>query len=116
MNLLKKLRDELVNKMASAAADIAENSVDHCDPKGKEGLKQLVKEEIQKRLDPKDTANPIPTDPNEPLVFRSKDDKNPFTVEIKGLGSVWDEIQKQKRLDDATFNKAEVRVEWSFKF
>lgn len=116
MNLLKKLRDELANKIASAAADIAENSVDHCDAKGKEAIKALVKEEAQKLLDPQDTENPIPTDPNEPLIFRSKDKKNPFTVDIKGFGSVWDEIQKHKDIDKALLEKAEIRVGWEFKF
>ncbi len=115
MNLLKKLRDELANKIASAAADIAESSVDHCDTKGKEAIKALVKEEAQKLLDPQDTENIIPTDPNEPIVFRAKDNKSPFSIEIKGFASVWDEIQKHKDIDKAILEKAEIRVGWEFK-
>jgi hypothetical protein len=58
----------------------------------------------------------IPTDPNEPVVFRNEDKEKPFKIEVKNLGEIWEEIQKQKKIDDAIFNKAEVHVEWTLKF
>lgn len=116
MNLMKELRDQLANKLADTAADIAESSVDHCNPQGKEAIRQLVKHRTDQLLDPADQKHVIPSDPNEPLVFRSSLDDKPFKVEVKNLGSVWNEIQKRKKLDDDIINKAEVRVEWALKF
>jgi hypothetical protein len=116
MNLMKKLREELANKLANAAADIAENSVDHCNPQGKEAIRQLVKNRTDQLLNPADKKNVLPSDPNEPLVFRSNHDDKPFKVEVKNLGSVWDEIQKRKAINESIINKAEVRVEWVLKF
>lgn len=116
MNLSKKLRDEFVKKIADAAADIAENSVDHCNQQGKEAIRQLVKNSTDQLLDPADKEHVIPTDPNEPLVFRASHNDKPFKVEVKNLGSIWAEIQKQRKLDETIINKAEIRVEWSLRF
>ena len=116
MNLMKELRDQLANKLANAAADIAENSVDHCNPQGKEAIRQLVKNQTDQLLNPADKRNVLPSDPNEPLVFRSNHDDKPFKVEVKNLGSVWNEIQKRKAIDENVINKAEIRVMWEMSF
>lgn len=116
MNLFKKLRNELANKLASAAADVAESSVDHCNPEGKEAIRQLVKKRADQLLDPADEKHVIPTDPDEPLVFRSSHNEKPFKVEVKNLGSVWDEIQKNQKFDKGILSKAEIRVEWALRF
>lgn len=116
MNLLSRLRNELAKKLADAAADIAENSVDHCNPQGKEAIRQLVKNRADQLLDPTDENHVFPADPDEPLVFRSSHNDRPFKVEVKNFGSVWDEIRKNQKLDDAILKKAEIRVEWSIGF
>lgn len=116
MNLMKELRNQLANKLANAAADIAEGSVDHCNPQGKEAIRQLVKNRTDQLLDPADQKHVIPSDPDEPLVFRSSHDAKPFKIEVKNLGFVWEEVQKRKAIDDSILNKAEIRVEWALKF
>jgi hypothetical protein len=113
---MKKLREVLANKLANAAADIAENSVDHCNPQGKEAIRKLVKNRTDQLLDPADKKNIIPSDPNEPLVFRSDQEDEPFKIEVKNLGSVWDEILKRKTIDESVINKAEIRIAWKMKF
>lgn len=116
MNLMKELRNQLASKLANAAADIAENSVDHCNPQGKEAIRQLVKAQTDQLLNPADQKHVIPSDPDESLVFRSCHDDRPFKIEVKNLGSVWEEVQKRKAIDDSILNKAEIRVEWALKF
>jgi hypothetical protein len=116
MNLLKQFRDKLADELGDTAANIAANSVVYCDSQVKEAIKQLVKNHANQFLGPAVKEHVIPTDPNEPLVFRSNHNDTPFKVEVKNLGGVWEEIQKQRKIDDAIFNKAEVRVEWSLKF
>ncbi len=116
MNLLKQLRDKLADELGNAAANIAANSVDYCDSQGKEAIKQLVKNHADQLLDPADKEHSIPTDPNEPLVFRSNHNDKPFKIEVKNLGSVWDEVQKRKVIDENIINKAEIRVAWEMRF
>lgn len=116
MNLTTRLRNELAKKLADAAADIAENSVDHCNPQGKEAIRQLVKNRADQLLDPADENHVFPADPDEPLVFRSSHNDRPFKVEVKNLGSVWVEIRKNQKLEDAILMKAQIRVEWSICF
>jgi hypothetical protein len=113
---MKKLRNELSEKLANAAADIAENSVDYCNSQGKEAIRQLVKNRTDQLLNPADKKNVIPSDPNEPLVFRSNQDDQSFKVEVKNLGTIWNEVQKRKSIDESIINKAEIRVAWEMKF
>ncbi len=116
MKILKKLRDELAKKIAQEAAKAAANSVDHCKPEAKMAIEKAVEEKAQKLFDPDDQENPLPTDPNEPVVFRSDKKDQPFHIEIKGLDNAWKKYQKTKDIDEAIKDSMEIRAEWTFKF
>jgi hypothetical protein len=116
MNLLKQLRNELAKKLGQTAADIASDSVDHCTPEAKRAIEKSVEERAQKLLDPDDHENPLPTDPNEPLVFRSDKHEKPFHIEVKGLSGAWQDIQKNTDLDKALKDNVQIKAEWTLKF
>lgn len=116
MNLMKQLRDELAKKLAQEAANAAANSVDHCDPEAKRVIEKVVEARAKKLLDPDDYENPLPTDLNAPVVFRSDDNEQPFHIEVKGLNNAWQKYQNTKDLDAAIKDGMEIRAEWTFKF
>lgn len=116
MSVMKKLRDELARKLAQKAADVAANSVDHCNSEAKRVIEKTVEERTKKLLDPEDHENPIPTDPDAPIIFRSEDKEPPFHIEVKGLNNAWKKYQATKDLDAAIKDSMEIRAEWTFKF
>ena len=116
MNLLNKLRNELAKKIAKTAAELAADSVDHCDPKAKRAIEKTVEDRAKKLLAPDDHENPLPTDPNEPIVFKSETSEKPFQIEVKGLDNAWKKYQKCNDLDKALKDSMEIRAEWTFKF
>lgn len=116
MNLLKQLRNELAKRLGQTAADIASDSVDHCTPEAKRAIEKSVEERAQRLLDPDDHENPLSTDPNEPLVFRSDNHDRPFHIEVKGLGGAWQDLQMSNDLDKALKKNVQIRAEWTIKF
>ncbi|NCB47575.1 hypothetical protein EOM81_11230 [bacterium] len=116
MNLLRQLRNELAKKLGQTAADIASESVDHCTPEAKGAIEKSVEDRAKKLLDPDDHENLVPTDPNEPLVFRSGKHEKPFHIEVKGLSGAWQDLQKSKDLDKALKDNVQIKAEWTLKF
>mgnify|MGYP000961141162 CR=1 FL=1 len=116
MNLLNQLRNELAKKLGQTAADVASDSVDHCSPEAKRAIEKSVEKCVQKLLDPDDHENPMPTDPNEPLVFRSENHEKSFHIEVKGLSGAWQDIQKNSDLDKALKDNVQIKAEWIIKF
>ena len=116
MNIMKQLRDELAKKLAQEAANAAANSVDHCDPEAKRVIEKTVEARAKKLLDPDDHDNPLPTDPDAPVIFRSDDKDQPFHIEVKWLNNAWKKYQNTKYLDAAIKDSMEIRAEWTFKF
>ncbi|MBU1107097.1 MAG: hypothetical protein KKB51_10545 [Candidatus Riflebacteria bacterium] len=116
MKLLKQLRNKLAKELGKTAASIAANSVDHCSPEAKRAIEKTVEAKAKKLLDPNDKANPLPTDPNEPLVFRSDINERPFHIEVKGLSDAWQNYQENKDLGKALKDSIEIRAEWTMKF
>ena len=116
MNLLRQLRNELAKKLGQTAADIAADSVDHCTPEARRAIASSVENRAKKLLDPDDHENPLPTDPNEPLIFRSNKHEKPFHIEVKGLSGAWQDFQKCNDLDKALKDNVQIKAEWAIKF
>jgi hypothetical protein len=116
MKIMKQLRNELAKKLGQTAASIAADSVDYCNPEAKRAIEKTIEDKAKKLLDPDDHANPLPVNPDEPLIFRSETREKPFHIEVKGLSDAWQDLQKSNDIDKALKDNVQIRAEWTVGF